>query len=679
MKYKFLSTALLLFFCFLNPNPSKAQLFRPYEVEFSHFLDYTNKQEPSALLNKINTHFTVLYTKPTPRRSNCTTYKVQFKSNPNQEAFIIFNQDSSKVERIDLLVDLAELAENFPYFDKKYPGATARALKHFKLLDDVIYKHNKKLVMGYYPNSDLLVKLDYTSDNLIIKIGTSEKLIREYKYAKRNGSKIDRLTNAAIRSYMRREASIALSNRSDQEEICANALFNAPPDIFTAPELPRGGKCLFNCEKTGVDQIWHYGNAIYVGRVKDGLPHTEKRPNSKYHHDSELYVFDTEDCQLDARNIKNCKIYYHLHFTEGKASDWAVIKFNADNLSSQGSYGKYFFEEGKATAAKRYFLNDDFELVSPAKPKARYVYEGKINNGLPEANKAKIYDVEKKKDYWTAIKNGKPNWKSVIIYSAKSGRTAKNSTLESKQYEYAGEVNENFVPSGRGTQYYEGGRYDKEKGVLSKWRVRGTWREDGTLDLDQPIFLTDLINKQYWRATDGYVDISGNEIKIKGVFDVSNDLFFNTYSTGKFITGKIPTNKMPIPIPDGLHRQIKVTNGIKEVVAEQFYDKGLHFSGTDFYTYSLLNKYQSQQLNRIARAKERYEEKKRKQQQSLAANKTCPVCAGSGKTFITNTETVKESKFSEDESYFHKTTTERQVEMHRRVKCGRCAGTGKVQ
>lgn len=62
---------------------------------------------------------------------------------------------------------------------------------------------------------------------------------------------------------------------------------------------------------------------------------------------------------------------------------------------------------------------------------------------------------------------------------------------------------------------------------------------------------------------------------------------------------------------------------------------------------------------------------------SQRTNGNCPVCGGSGKTYISERKTTTYSNTSEDYKYYKTTTTTSTGDWYRKVKCNRCNGSGR--
>jgi len=57
----------------------------------------------------------------------------------------------------------------------------------------------------------------------------------------------------------------------------------------------------------------------------------------------------------------------------------------------------------------------------------------------------------------------------------------------------------------------------------------------------------------------------------------------------------------------------------------------------------------------------------------------CPVCAGSGKKYISKNYKDKNTKYSEDDTKYYKKTTTKNKTKYQRIKCNRCKGSGKIK
>lgn len=137
-------------------------------------------------------------------------------------------------------------------------------------------------------------------------------------------------------------------------------------------------------------------------------------------------------------------------------------------------------------------------------------------------------------------------------------------------------------------------------------------------------------------------------------------------------------------------------NVIKGNLNKEVFYKGLELSeGVDknFYTISQYKK-KSAELRKAFESKQITKNKKKKNNLknpfSLGLNntskgkgkyptKTCPVCAGTGKVFISQNRKTTNTTYSEDDARYYKTTKTGTTTYHRKVKCSRCKGKGKVK
>lgn len=639
---------LLLFISF----SAQAQIFEPHQEQFDFLMEMFNKKDNYKLRAEFKKQFTdATFEKP------YGNYRYQGYLSPQKNFKVFTAFYDNKFHQISIK-GKALFSANYIHLKEQDAQTLFDKIVKNKWLNYILISDNK--LYGFYPGTNILVQItvEDSDSKIVLKHGFKAKSDH------RNFAK--KIAQNGGRNISEEIAKVNESKMKIHLEKVGNSYCNKPLitefNDFEAPTIPKGGICIENCFDETKKQTWHYGNAKYVGLVKNGVPHT-KLSNGKYAW-ADLYVFDIEDCGKPSRKYTR---NYRTTFDNGKDVEKGkqyitIYEDNPDILTKM-------FGPNEKIRVEQVSLNSSFQPTS--KDKYYYRYFGKIINGKLQDNPAKIYHKENDLYYLVQFKDNKPDFsKEVVIIKGEKKNSKKHYYYPKKpKPTYVGTVNSNWEPEGKATRII-----DRSFDGKPLYKITAHWRGDDNIDLSKELLIVDYQNGLFWNGKANYFKIEGDKIAFKGVFKVSESNAFSNYYFGAFKIssyGLLRSFRMPV----GLHREYKTINNTLQEVSQLYYEDGMPENKTkNYYSYSNLTKYQNLKYKNAQILEDRV-----KESYAIKPSKSCPVCLGKGKEYVLESYKDTNTKYSEDDAYLYRKVTTSNKTRYKIIPCSRCGGSGKIK
>ena len=422
-------------------------------------------------------------------------------------------------------------------------------------LEKPVYFKLTETVMGLIPNTTIVVILFDGGQEPSIEFSIEEKAIELHQ-----------------RAYSRSKVSTS---------VCNEALVDLGTD-YSNLVLPEGGKCLRGCDANTTSQVWHYGNAIYSGKIENGLPND---PNGR------VYVFDLKDCNASANQIVAFK-YWSGNIEQGVPQGSFDYYEKSQGDREEKYIGEITYENGKAVSVDE-FAFDDQGKPTPLSDKFP-VYTAALKNGVINDPNAIVYKPDIDLIYQLPINHGVPDLSEpVSIYHPKKNIGNHRSKLSKEDQYYFGMVDANWQPKGLGEIHF----VYEEAAFTHDWIIKGTFLNPNKVENNSEVLLHDNNSGLTWSGIAENLSFNGNDFKLRGEFRVLTGMDTSTYSRGRFVTEsiKLPSGTYEyadIPVPDGEHRAFTLLeNGTYSERHLNTYDRGKPLTSSENYNYPAYEKF----------------------------------------------------------------------------------------
>lgn len=454
------------------------------------------------------------------------------------------------------------LADVFPFFEGKSLEQAGKEAEQKGWLEQVVCNPRVEMLYGLLPQTEVVLTINNSSSTVYIEFSNKKSLLATHKKL--------------------------LSEQNKKNELCAKALVT-PPLAGYLPTLPQGGTCLEGCDDPEGTQTWHYGNAIYKGKMKDGLP--ENHAKHVQIGRAALYLFDLEECTADSKELKN---YQHWlgNYSKGKAIGQHYYSIKKEGEKKQQHTATLLIEQGKITQARRMGYNEAWEPTSIRE--AAYVYKGPLEQGKPSTGL--VFHTQRKMHYQFHFKAGQPDLSAPIkvYYSGHQIVKGKN-TAASYQHSdtsnlyYFGYVDENWEPKGMGELHF----ISTKEPFVHQWYIRGNFLDKTRVVPNTEVVLLEETAGRFWRGKAKSLKFSGSIFRLNGTFNLYSTQDTNIYSQGEFVGTLNPKDSRVIfPMPVGKHQTFKIEQGVPQLTGEQFYStKGLPMNFGYIYKYASYQAY----------------------------------------------------------------------------------------
>lgn len=550
---------LLLSFCCLSFSV-QAQLFTPHQEAIDNLVTLLDKE-----LDKDNLKYLRKQLHSSSIGKGYAGKKLLDGYLDKKKKLRLVAEAAGKLNYLSFTFDTynTSLTDLFPFFEGKSLEEVGQEAEQKGWLEQVVYNPKLQSLYALLPSTPIVLKIDKSNSSTIYIEFSKERNVQA--------------------SHKKLYADLVEKNN-----LCAKALVT-PPLAGHLPTLPKGGTCLEGCQDPEGTQVWHYGNAIYKGKMKDGLP--ENHAKHLQIGRAALYWFDLEGCTADSKDLKN---YQHWlgNYSKGKAIGQHYYSIKKEGQEKQQIVGTLQVEQGQLVRAKKLGYNATWEPV-PLK-EATYTYQGPLNQGKPTTGL--VFHQERKLNYQLTFRNGQPDLSGPIkvYYSAAQSIKGKNTPAsyqhsDTSNLYYFGYVDENWEPKGMGELHF----ISTKEPFVHQWYIRGNFLNKTKVVPNTEVVLLEETAGRFWRGKAKSLRFLGSIFDLNGTFNLYSTQDTTIYSQGEFVGTLNPKDSRVIfPMPVGKHQAYKIEKGVPQLTGEQFYsNKGLPMQLAYIYKYASYQAY----------------------------------------------------------------------------------------